>query len=261
MKKRSILKFAAVLAFALAAMPGCKKQRWLRVYYNGKFVDSINVTGWEVNEDVVPLSCNFYYPWQGEDSIDCREASDYYKEENHPNVPPPGFLLEVNGKIVGLRTHPVSFVPDSSDIITIIYEYKPWPLGDTIHYEHYELSVLESFPNLVGVTINDMCINGVDGIFPILDSIPSHLRLYLWCHCWYDEQLEVLSRYPNIRVLIMRGTVEGLTPAGFQHLRKLKQLRVLAVPSFEYDYLFQGRNAKYLPKLRKLFSCEGPTYY
>ncbi|TKJ37893.1 hypothetical protein CEE36_10925 [candidate division TA06 bacterium B3_TA06] len=158
MKKRSILKFAAVLAFALAAMPGCKKQRWLRLYHEAMFedsiavfVDSINITGWEVNEDVVELGY-FYYPWQGEDSIYFREGSHYYEEECYPYVPPPLFLLEVNGKIVGLRTNPISSVSDSSDIITIIYE--PWANDDTIHYE---LSV-DRFPNLVGVTLDDIYI-------------------------------------------------------------------------------------------------------
>ncbi len=247
MKKIILILATTVLVFFAL---GCKKERWLRVYYDGEFVDSINVTGWEPNEDVVPLSCNFYYPWQGEDSIDCREASDYYKKENYPNVPPPLFLLEVNGKIVGLRTNPFSSIPDSSGIITIVYE--PWARGheDTIHYE---LSVLERFPNLVGVTIDNIDIGGVNGIFPILDSIPPHLRLYLWCSCWRDEQLEVLSRYPNIRVLVMRGAREGLTPAGLQHLWKLSELRELCVPSWDHTYMFEGENAKRLPKLRKLY--------
>ena len=209
MKKRSILKFAAVLAFALAAMPGCKKERWLRTYRNGVFEDSINVTGWEVNEDVVRLG-DFYYPWQGEDSIYFREGSHYFVEECYPFVPPPYYLLEVNGKIVGLRTNPISSVPDSSEIITIIYD--PWVNDDTIHYEP---SVINRFPNLVGVTIGDIYIRIVD--------VPIHDYFYIIDGEFYHRLDTVPRSFP---------TVEGWISGGLSYSDLVKRF---PVPYYE-DY-------------------------
>jgi len=247
MKERSILKFAAVLAFVLAAMLGCKKERWLRTYKNGVFEDSINVTGWEVNEDVVWLG-ELYYPWQGEDSIDYSGGYYFYKgkkvlDEN------PAPLLTVNGKTVGiaidwpLEVFAIYEAFDSSKIITIDYS-DPW-----MDEHNYNLATLERFPNLVGVRIDLDSRTDLEK----LDSISSSLRLYVFCDYATDEALEFISRYPNIRTLGVRERWVKVSPNGVKHIWKLKELRSLATP---YGYLFRGWNSRHLPKLRELYSSE-----
>lgn len=240
---KKVVIFAILLA--LAAALGCKKERWLRVYNAGEFEDSINVTGWEVNEDVVWLD-EFYYPWQGEDSIDYSGGYYFYKGRKLLDEDP-GPLLTVNGKTVGITIdYPLEVFAiyeafDSSKIITIDYS-DPW-----LDEQNYNLATLERFPNLVGVQI------GLDSRTDLekLDSIPSSLRLYVSCGYATDEALEFISRYPNIRTLGVGERWVKVSPDGVKHIWKLKELRSLATP---HDYLFRGWNSRHLPKLRELYS-------
>ncbi|TKJ37889.1 hypothetical protein CEE36_10905 [candidate division TA06 bacterium B3_TA06] len=70
---KSVLRIGLMLIPVLITLiaSDCKKEHRLRVYNNGVFEHKINITGWDVNEDLVKLG-GFYYPWQGEDSIDYR---------------------------------------------------------------------------------------------------------------------------------------------------------------------------------------------
>lgn len=228
MKKIPILLAVAILALA------CKKERWLRTYNNGEFEDSINVTGWEVNEDVVQFGCDFYYPWQGEDSIDYR-GCEFYQGKKYTYKLPRVFL-EVNGKIVGFRTDYLADVPDSSEIMTIDYCESNFP--DSIQYD---LSVLKRFPNLIGISI----YIDAQTEFRKLDSIPSNIRLYLHFSNSTDGSLRSLSQYQNVRVLLLFG---DYTHSGLRHLLKLRGLRIFKAR--DGMGVASIRRFKRLPKLR-----------
>jgi len=190
MKKRSILKFAAVLAFALAAMPGCKKQRWLRTYNNGEFEDSINVTGWEVNEDVVKIN-RYYYPWQGEDSI----SYSFYLPSYDTTIFPPYSYLVVNDRLAGVDPFDVHIdsMPYKREVLTLM---------------RYD-SNFKLLPNLTMMAVRIDTTNDIKE----LDSIPRKIRLYVNITSDLLSNVDIIPevfsnivRFRNIRVLEMALT-------------------------------------------------------
>jgi hypothetical protein len=57
MKKMRFTLNLLAIGLLLIGLLGCKKEpRWLRIYCEGEFRDSIDVTGWEKNEDVVKIN-------------------------------------------------------------------------------------------------------------------------------------------------------------------------------------------------------------
>lgn len=213
------------------------------MYHAGEFEDSINVTGWEPNEDVVWLS-EFCYPWQGEDSIDY-SGGYYICEGKKYKEKTPDPFLEVNGKIVGLaiyhpsETYGAFAAFDSTTILTLNYMD---PLFDSVQYN---LCILQRFPNLVGV---DISID-VRTEMGKLDSIPSNVRLYLGCGYCTNETLKKLSEYKNIRRLWVG--CDSMSEEATRSILKLKGLRELSVPNPHY---FEKRKWLYLAKLRKITS-------
>jgi hypothetical protein len=232
--KKAILMLASILV--LAGL-GCKKERWLRVYHAGVFKDSINVTGWEPNEDVVRFG-DFYYPWQGEDSIDYTLES-YFWEDGETSLEigeswSYGVYLIVNNKIVGLGYDNI-IPPDfnsTSSIITLLPEQRV--LGFWKEFDR--------FPNLIGVRI------GLDAKteFDIIDSIPSAIRLYLGLGNAADDDLRKLAKYKNIRVLILVGDFRR---KGVLNLLRLNEMRILEVSETKVLYT---RPLKLLPHLRRI---------
>jgi len=118
-----------VMGIILISSPGCKKKpRWLRIYCEGEFEDSINVTGWEVNEDVVGIR-RWGYPWQGEDSI----SYSFYLPSYDTTLLPPYTYLVVNGRLVGVDPFGVRIenIPYKEEVLTLMrYDtnYKLLPL-------------------------------------------------------------------------------------------------------------------------------------
>lgn len=237
MLKRSFI-FAM---FALAAL-GCKKesvpqppveQRWLRIYHDGEFKWEIDVSGWEVNEDVIDLGF-FYYPWQGEDSINWTE----YDPHGHPLWPGP--YLVVNDKVVGINlgfVHPDSLESEDPErMITAVFD-------EHLMGSDFDPAVLEKFPNLIGLT---WCVGSGEDLERI-ENISSNLRIYLFC---YGEitgaDLKGLSKFSNIRSLRIEDG--SLSYRDLSYLCRFKELRW-----FEFiSRVHQEERIKCLSKLKKL---------
>ncbi|MBN2380752.1 hypothetical protein JXM67_13215 [candidate division WOR-3 bacterium] len=240
MMKRHIT-FAILVIAALS----CKKEepRTLRIYRNGEFEREVDVTGWEVNEDVIELGM-FYYPWQGEDSIDYRGCYFHgfkkYVEEH------PYHLLEVNGTVTGSIIDMLWNVQDCKKILTVVYD-----LGSSPPPEKYNLESLMYLPNLIGVSVR---IDSVED-FKKLDSIPSHLRIYVTCNRVTEEAFEKMSRYNNIRVLEVKARWDSISYSGVKHLWRLKDLRYLVSL---YPIPFVGFDSTHFPKLRSIDSFPLP---
>lgn len=191
----------------------------------------------------------FYYPWQGEDSIYCRAVN--YDMENQVFIPA---YLEVNGKLVGISNEYSKDIPDSGSILTIIYE------PDVFVYDEIQpdLSFIERFPNLVGISmdlfffLDVQYIDSIPSHIYILDSIPTRVRLYLECYDVSDGELTSLSKYSNIRTLWLWG---WFCPRGVEQLFRIKELRVLSIPHHvakQYpDGPFSSEPFDSFPKLRE----------
>lgn len=248
--------FKQITILCLVALAGsvvfCRKEaapqpepRWLRIYYEGVFDDSINITGWEINEDVVWLRA-FYYPWQGEDSIDYNNYFDYWEWEPGPHRC--WFVLNVNGRLVGVDPNiiPPSKIEHPEWIITLI------GVGDS-------LNILKPFPNVVGVTTYTNSSEEIE----TLASIPSNLRLYVECSNITNRDLRRLARFSNIRALHVErsdryrgywssGGGHNPTRCGFRALRRMKELRVLWVHGLFESSEKIDKYLKGLPKLRQV---------
>lgn len=143
---KKIIRSAAIVLLALAAVLGCKKQesgsqprtqqRWLRIYYDGVFKDSINVTGWKKGEDFVEFR-RYSYPWRGEKKIS-------YRINN-------GFLMVKGKGIIGvdLTVTELIDIANPNRIITAITDR-----------EH--LFELNLFPNLVALEVKDPLVTDRD---------------------------------------------------------------------------------------------------
>ncbi len=218
MKKRSILKLAAVLYLTVWAV-SCKEEseeqalpqpvceeaevkqeepRWLIITYEGVYMEKIDVTDLEPGEDFVWIgygTCE--YPWQGEDSI---------------NLEPVGGLVWANGKAVqaNLRYVDLEEIPDLETILSVS--------GDRRH-----LSLLKRFPNLVAVNLfdSDLC----DSDLVHLASLTNLRKLDLWKTQITDAGLKHLAGFRDLRWLDLSFT--EITDSGFAQLAGLTNLRSL----------------------------------
>lgn len=241
--------FKQITILCLVVLAGsvvfCRKEaapqpepRTLRIYCDGVLKREIDITDWEVNEDVVVLGY-FYYPWQGEDSInyDCYDPWEGQRWL-------PAMFLHVNGKLVGVSTDIMApeDIPDPERIVTVMYYY----------YEKGYVEDLQLFPNLIGALVT---IDSSQGLKK-LDSISSNLRLYLDCYRITNSDLRKLAQFQNIRILAL-DNCNGVTNCGFRHLRKFKELRRLRVLYMPHITQRGLRHLKYLPKLRYVDVNEG----
>lgn len=242
------MKRILILALFALAVPACRNEeqaqpqerRWLKVYFEGEFEDSVDITGWEVGEDVVCLRA-FYYPWQGEDSINYDNYFDYW--EWGPGSHRCWFVLNVNGKLVGIDPVPISpsKIEHPGNVLTLLEG-------------HYSImDFLDSFPNLVGIKIS-VTKKTVDE----LSTYPSNIRWYVSCFNITNADLRRLSRHSNIRALEIEkcnnwggGRRHNPAVGGFRALRRMKELRVLKVHGLFEDSEPIERYLKCLPKLRK----------
>jgi len=216
---KKMLKTAAIILLALAAALGCKEEpRWLRIYHDGEFKWEIDVSGWEVGEDVVPLGV-FYYPWQGEDSIDFIDDGGY---------------LYVNGSRVGADAWSLDLdtIPNPEEIITL-------------KGVHEDFKVLSRFSNLAGlcISLNDetpsiplgeltqlRCLEKSGRAFTRqeLEDIAtlSELRdLRVDFSEFRDLDLLYVQRLTNLRSLDVSFT--GITDDGLTYVAGLTELRRL----------------------------------
>jgi|GEM_PF-1745078 len=182
----SLLAVGVILISSL----GCEeKPHWLRIYCEGEFKDSINVRGWRKNEDVVKID-EYYYPWQGEDSINY----SFHVPSYDTTLLRPYSYLNVNGRLVGVDPFGVRIenIPYKEEVLTLM-RY------DT----NYKL-----LPNLVMLPRGICSVDDIDR----LDSMPRNLRLYVYIYsssAYGDvdiipEVLPRLVRFRNIRVLEMK---------------------------------------------------------
>ncbi len=230
-----------VIGLILTGLPGCKKEpRWLRIYRDGEFVDSINVTDWEKNEDVVKLGPYFYYPWQGEDSINY-SFSVTLNDTTYVSV---YSYLVVNGRLVGIDPFSVNIdkLPCKEEILTL-----------RRYDSNYTL-----LPNLVMMGVR---IDSVDDI-ERLDSIPRNIRLYVYIASVFasvdfiPEVLPKISRFRNVRVVEMDIQKEHVDSnlAWMRWLCRMRRLRriTIGVPEFttELEKARIESRLKCLPKLR-----------
>lgn len=233
---KKILGFTITLCLALLTA-SCKKEaeepgpqepefeqsveqqepRWLVVLHPewafGPKYERIDVTDWEVNEDVVVLGY-FYYPWQGEDTIEFRFENGY---------------LWVNGRRVGVNLGigelEASDVENPEEIITA---HVPWP----------DIPELKRFPNLTTVKLTLIYWRHK---FPkqelrqVLARMPEGVDVYVRTFAYGDFLfsdpnipdciLGMVSRIPNLKGLLVHS--DRLTDLGMRHLRRCKNLRSL----------------------------------
>jgi len=235
---KRILQALMILNAVLLAL-SCKKEaasepepRWLRVYHDGEFKWKIDVSEWEVGEDVVPLWV-FYYPWQGEDSINWTE----YDPHGHPLWPGP--YLAVNDQVAGVHLVFVSLDPlefeDPEKITTVTFD-------EHLAESDFDPAVLEKFPNLIGLTW--YMDSKVD--LERVETIPSHLRIYLHCGDITGADLKGLSKFSNIRSLRIEDG--SLSYRDLRYLCRFKELRW-----FEFiTRVHQEERIRCLRKLKKL---------
>ena len=229
------------IGLLLIGLPGCKKEpHWLRIYWEGEFEDSINVTGWEKNEDVVRLGPYFYYPWQGEDSI----SYSFSVTLNDTTYVSVYSYLVVNGRLVGIDPFSVNIdkLPCKEEILTL-----------RRYDSNYTL-----LPNLVMMGVR---IDSVDDI-ERLDSIPRNIRLYVYIASVFasvdfiPEVLPKISRFRNVRVLEMDIQKEHVDSnlAWMRWLCRMRRLRriTIGVPdgTTEWEEAMIESRLRCLPKLR-----------
>lgn len=230
-----------VIGLILISLHGCKKEpHWLRIYRDGEFVDSINVTDWEKNEDVVRLGPYFYYPWQGEDSI----SYSFYLPSYDTTIFPPYSYLVVNGRLAGV------------DPLEVHIESMPYK-GAVLTLRRYD-SNFKLLPNLVMMSV---MIRSTDDIKE-LDSIPRNIRLYVYIASVFasvdfiPEVLAKISRYRNVRVLGMFILEEHVDTdlAWTRWLCRMRRLRRIAIwvpdGTTEWEKARIESRLRCLPKLR-----------
>ncbi|TET21777.1 MAG: hypothetical protein E3J71_08485, partial [Candidatus Stahlbacteria bacterium] len=181
-----------ILALLLPLTVTCKKQiddQYLVITREGVFKQEIDITVWEPGEECVYLG-EFYYPWQGEGSLD-------YRVEDG--------LLWVNGKPVGVNLEEVAFA-DLSNPEEIV----------TVYTDAEHMPELKRFPNLsaawVSSEIDDAGLKHLAGL--------TNLRwLWLGGTDITDAGLALLKGLTNLRGLGLGGT--NITDAGLGHLTGL----------------------------------------
>jgi len=234
----------------LISLHGCKKEpHWLRIYRDGEFVDSINVTDWEKNEDVVRLGPYFYYPWQGEDSI----SYSFYLPSYDTTIFPPYSYLVVNGRLAGV------------DPLEVHIESMPYK-GAVLTLRRYD-SNFKLLPNLVMMSV---MIRSTDDIKE-LDPIPRNIRLEVVIipsmSSYVDIIPEVLPnivRFRNIRVLKITFTDKHVKGdlSWTRWLCRMRGLRrvTIWVPdgTTEWEKARIESRLRCLPKLR---AVELPGYF
>ena len=275
---RSLLAIGIILT----VLPGCKKEvespppehaqpepRWLRVYHDGEFKWEIDVSGWEVGEDVIHLSgynsyandsfC-YYYPWQGEDSINYRIDRVY---------------LFVNGIAVGSPLTPrrglYHTLEDScyfwkDSILTTWIDLTHW------NDEDFGWGPWDQYPNLKVVRVSVDChyphttlrhfFGYIEsfirhgriakfGVFYGQEEPPDSVDVYLYCLCLCDFCLRDQIEGINLKGIEIVGL--GITTnLGLLFLRGTQDLRVLALQSYRVNN-FGLRHFQYLPELKELY--------
>ncbi|TKJ39872.1 hypothetical protein CEE36_10090 [candidate division TA06 bacterium B3_TA06] len=282
--KMRIMRFTLsllVIGLLLIGVLGCKKQaeilssqqaqpepRTLRIYRDGIFERKIDVSGWEVGEDVIHLSgynscandsfC-YYYPWRGEDSIDYRIDEVY---------------LFVNGIAVGSPLNPrrglYHTLEDScyfwkDSILTTWIDLTHW------NDEDFGWGPWDQYPNLKVVRVSVDChyphttsrhfFGYIEsfirhgriakfGVFYGQEEPPDSVDVYLYCLCLCDFCLRDQIEGINLKGIEIVGC--GVTTnLSLRYLRKSKGLRYLELHMCKVNNLGL-RHLKYLPNLREL---------
>ncbi|TET22104.1 MAG: hypothetical protein E3J71_07280, partial [Candidatus Stahlbacteria bacterium] len=199
-KRAALVILALLLLSTMVIYAQQTEDRYLIVTEEGEFKKEVDVTGWEPGEEFVYLMSGFvkfYYPWQGEDSLD-------YRIEDG--------LLWVNDKLIGANLEEVAFADLSNpeEILTVI------------RVERQHMPELKRFPNLTAVRVSSE-IDDAD--LKHLAGLTNLRVLDLGATDITDAGLGHLSGLTNLRVLDLKDT--DITDAGLAHLKGLKNLREL----------------------------------
>jgi len=180
--------------------------RWLRITYEGDSIwwgsDSINITGWKPGEETVyfwdvergfpDAWIGFYYPWQGEDSIDYS-----YDDE--------GFLW-VNGKLVAGSYSKLAVLEDSSfiDVVTLEADYYYF-IHEVIYPDpplEINIKELVRFPNLslLEVDIQEW-FDRVPRIIDTLNQVPQDIDIYVSYGGSTKKYIKQISGIRNLKKL------------------------------------------------------------
>jgi hypothetical protein len=249
MKKMRFTLNLLAIGLLLIGLLGCKKEpRWLRIYCEGEFRDSIDVTGWEKNEDVVKIN-RYYYPWQGEDSI----SYSFYLPSYDTTIFPPYSYLVVNDRLAGV---------DPFDVHIESMPYK----GAVLTLMRYD-SNFKLLPNLVMMPVMISTTNDIKE----LDSIPRNIRLDFVIISDLLSNVDIIPevfsnivRIRNIRVLEITLTDKHIKGdlSWTRWLCRMRGLRrvTIWVPdgTTEWEEAMIESRLRCLPKLR---AVELPGYF
>ncbi|MCK4232390.1 hypothetical protein KAX21_05515, partial [candidate division WOR-3 bacterium] len=225
MKQDSIVKravFCIGALFLALAVTECKVQeRYLVIAEEGKVKEEIDLTGWESGEEFVGLY-PFYYPWQGEDTLDWRIDNG---------------LMWVNGKLIGADLEKIAAedVPDPEAIISV-----------STTREH--LAELGRFPNLIAVAMQGEI---EDADLEQLKTLSNLKVLYVSWSSVTDAGLAHLTKLANLRVLELLDT--DISDTGLTQLEVLKHLRVLNLTGTDISDVGAANLGGFLKNLRVLY--------
>ena len=220
----------AVLALAMIgsrkeAVPPTSEQaqpepRWLVIttyYYDFDKLevarDEIDVSGWIPYEDAVELGGRpdvfhqeFFYPWQGEDSI--------HYEYSHGS----GKLM-VNGELAGVDLSMIS-IGEIDELEGIV----------TVTCNGIDPQTLKLFPDLR--IVYPIFHPESDYDIELLSEIPSDIRLYIYCINPTNAELRRISKLSNVRgFLVSNGMSLRRININrkLRHLRRMENLRLLSI--------------------------------
>ncbi|MBD3285532.1 hypothetical protein GF338_04265 [candidate division WOR-3 bacterium] len=180
------------------------ENRKIVITCEGKSAGEIDITGWIPGDELIYFSkhsprfetYSYYYPWQGEDSLD-------YRIEDG--------LLFVNGKVVGVYLQEILFTDlPNPELILSVYA------------DSEDISKLKQLPNLVAVIMGKTDDNDLINLKDLtnLKLLSFDVKPEIT-----DSGLAHLEGLANLRELNLNYA--DITNAGLTHLQNLMNLRKL----------------------------------
>jgi len=201
-----------VLGIVLAMAAACSAET-LVVTREGEFQREVDVSGWKKGEYFVYLysesGMGYYYPWQGEDSI------DYRTDER---------TIWVNDKQVGVDLSlpdPLE-VEDPRDIVTAILP-------------GYEISRAGDYPNLGAVFFIGQIEDPAES-FEVFPGLKNLRGFYFSAGALYEDQMDDVGKCENLVVLDIG--VSMLPEGGMDAIARLTELREVVLGSVSDEEIF-----------------------
>lgn len=264
--KRSALSLLAI-GLLLMGLSGCKKEnlpsdaRWLKTTCRGKYAgwtDSVKTNGWVVGKDIVSLfdpttMDGFYYPWQGEDSLDFRieesvKEIDERKSDRLVHAYSAKNCLWVNDKLVGGYYSELCLLPDSTlkNILTIEadYGYYQYISGRFDPERVFTIEALKRFSRLSVISTDiDYYFNQREQAINTLKMLPPGISVYLTYGVLSGEDVGELAGINELKSLNI--WCYDMPPRGILQLAKVEKMRELNI--------IGGVQCKQLPYVQAFF--------